>query len=130
MKVLGSTPHTQGIYDNDFKYVPDGELVWPPREVCDGGSVDDACGCRRAWCGSLSHKGTTTAIVLDVRTSIEQLVRMYLEWRRTGGFTDDLESARGRVLAYVEQLEPFSAGSILGYRGGVIELRDVAQRAH
>ncbi len=64
MKVLVATSETQKQRANDFCNVPEGEFVRFGSE-CDGGSVDDHCGCHRALCGMECHLSTTTMKVVD-----------------------------------------------------------------
>ena len=49
---------------NDFSFTNEGELVFFPMLECDHG-IDGPCGCRRDMCGFVTHKGTTTFMVVD-----------------------------------------------------------------
>ena len=64
MNVFVATKIGQGMRNNDFSFVPEGELVRFGL-TCDGGSVDDACGCSRSMTGMSCHKATTTVLIVD-----------------------------------------------------------------
>jgi hypothetical protein len=59
MNVLVATSLTQGWRDNDFCWTVEDELVAFPPLDCEGGSIDDGCGCRRSVAGVASHRATT-----------------------------------------------------------------------
>lgn len=65
-KVLVSTTVSQGQAPGDFCWVPDGELVARYGMVCDDERPDGSgCGCGRSFAGLTTHKGTTTAMVIE-----------------------------------------------------------------
>jgi len=61
--IFVATRQTQGQRDNDFCFVPEGEIVTFPVFTCTGEEADGACGCRRSLCGVHSSTGTTTVKV-------------------------------------------------------------------
>jgi len=65
-KVLVSTTVSQGRAHGDFCWVPEGELVARYQMVCDSERPDGSgCGCGRSFAGFVTHKGTTTAMVVE-----------------------------------------------------------------
>lgn len=65
MKVLVATKETQGKRENDFCFVPEGEMVHFSME-CGGEQIDGTCGCRRSMGGLVTHTGTTTMKVVEM----------------------------------------------------------------
>jgi hypothetical protein len=68
MKVLVATHKGQGLKKNDFCFCNDLEPI-TLGFVCDRDmrDPDGGCGCGRSFTGIDTRKGTTTAIVVDMR---------------------------------------------------------------
>jgi len=79
LKMFVSTTTTQGAVAHDFCFVPAGELVGRYSMVCDGEQPDGSgCGCGRAFGGFETHRGTTTAMVVEREmTEVEWRARLY-----------------------------------------------------
>ncbi|MFA5708720.1 hypothetical protein [Mycolicibacterium sp.] len=75
MKILVATALTQGARSNDYNYCVPGELLWV-QEPCDRDQrdPDGGCGCGRGFAGAASHRATTTAQVVEVDFSYDELV--------------------------------------------------------
>jgi len=69
VKALIATTEGQGLRKSDFFWGMEGELVMLPITECEFGKVDDDCGCKRAFSGMNTAKGTTTAMVEEVAVS-------------------------------------------------------------
>ena len=70
---------------NDFCWTSDGELLYFGFE-CDGGSVDDSCGCKRSFSGMVSHKATTTAEVVEHTITKEGFIAAYMDTMAGAGW--------------------------------------------
>src|SRR4051794_34110350 len=79
MQLLVTTKRTQGQRKNDFCWTGEDEIAIFGSQ-CDRGSVDDACGCRRAMAGLDSSKATTTVKVADLNMNQAELVDKYTEY--------------------------------------------------
>jgi len=66
VKALIATTEGQGLRKSDFFWGMEGELVMLPITECEFGKVDDDCGCKRAFSGMNTAKGTTTAMGEEV----------------------------------------------------------------
>lgn len=79
MKVLVATNETQGLFEGDYSWTVDGELVYIQSVSCSS----PTCGCTRGFAGMSSSRATTTAMVVDrPEIGIAEL---------TGALTDSLE---------------------------------------
>lgn len=129
MKVLISTDKTQGKRKNDYCWVPLGELVSFAFE-CDGGSVDDSCGCKRAMSGVKSHKATTTFEVADLPMTKEELIKTLEVSLVGGGWYDAPEKATKHATEDANEIIRLSAtfpvGAVLEKRGNQIQSRTVS----
>ena len=67
MLVLAATHQTNGDLPGDFDYCVEGELVYL-QDPCDRDrrDPDGGCGCGRAFSGMSSRRATTTARVIEV----------------------------------------------------------------
>lgn len=65
MQVLMATSQTQQQRPGDFMFAEEGEIVALPKQ-CGRGDLDDSCGCERSFFGAVSHKATTTAMVVAI----------------------------------------------------------------
>ena len=74
MKYLVATNRTQGVLDGDYTYCVPGELLWITM-VCDRDlrDPDGGCGCGRGFGGLTSHRATTTAEVVDLDMTEDDL---------------------------------------------------------
>lgn len=74
MKVLVATDRTQGEESGDYTWCVPGELLWITM-VCARDRRDPAqgCGCGRGFGGLTSHRATTTAEVIEVDFSEDDL---------------------------------------------------------
>lgn len=86
MKILVSTAETQNDRPRDFTWVPEGELVARYGIVCDSERPDGGgCGCGRSFAGLTTHKGTTSAMVVERdMTETEWRAAVYSTLRDTG----------------------------------------------
>jgi hypothetical protein len=129
MKVLVSTETTQGKRDNDFCFVPEGELLNLGGFECDRESIDGACGCRRSFCGLVSNTATTTARVVDVEIDYTTLRSLVEENLREGGWLELDPTASNREWIdretddIVKCASQFDAGAVLERRGSTLRLR-------
>ena len=126
MKVLVSTKEKQGLRKNDFCHVPDGELLAFSTE-CDGESVDGNCGCRRSFSGIASHKGTTTAKVVEASLTRTELKDMLVKSITDAGWNISPESMRKLATDMAKDLvklaAAFPTGSIVEKRGNTYQTR-------
>jgi hypothetical protein len=121
MKVLVSTTKTQGARNNDFCFVPEGEILHFGSE-CDGESVDGGCGCRRSLGGIDCHKATTTMKVVEMELTPSGLADKMFEYLRSAGWVSDDNPrtrrwAQQEADAVIEVAEYFEVGDILERRG-------------
>jgi len=87
MKLLTATATSQGTRDNDFSWTIDGELVLIGI-VCarDQADPDGGCGCGRAFSGLSSHRATTTARVLDLPLTREDVSKAIAGYYESAGY--------------------------------------------
>ena len=66
MLILTATARTQGTEAGDYHHGIEGELLWV-QEPCGRDRRDPSmpCGCGRGFAGVASHRGTTTALIVD-----------------------------------------------------------------
>lgn len=120
MLVLVATRETQGDRDNDFCFVPEGELVRWGTE-CSGATVDDYCGCRRSMVGFDCHKATTTMKVVDVDITPEEYVAKYKQSLVDCGLMMSQDGVVADALDLSDEAEELGLGTI-------VERRDELQR--
>ena len=74
MRVLVATNKTNGDIPGDYGFCVEGELVYL-QDPCarDRRDPDGGCGCGRGFCGTNSHRATTTAMVVDSELSENDL---------------------------------------------------------
>ncbi|MBK7400012.1 MAG: hypothetical protein IPJ34_28105 [Myxococcales bacterium] len=134
MKVLVSTNETQGQRENDFCFVPEGELVFFGSGECSNERADGACGCRRSLAGVRSLKGTTTFAVRDLDLDEDAVVEaIHRAWVK-GGFgklADNRMRGRARVAArrVLAIAAQHRANSVLERRSDVVQKRSRAKNA-
>ena len=75
MKILVATALTQGDRRNDYNYCVPGEPVWV-QDPCDRDrrNPDGGCGCGRGFAGLASHRATTTAQIVEVAMTRDELI--------------------------------------------------------
>jgi len=124
VKVLVATEKTQGARENDFCFVPEGEMVTFGYE-CEGEATDGPCGCRRSLVGVECRKATTTMRVLDLaitRSKLEETCRHSL---KQGGFGDDPELAADCADCLILIARQFEDGAVIERRSDVFQEREV-----
>lgn len=130
MKVLVSTEETQGQRENDFCWVPEGELVTFHGFECDGESVDGSCGCRRSFTGLVSRTATTTARVVDAEIDSASLRDAVRESLTKAGWMDDSEYSLGEEDVELEAADiervarEMPLNAIIERRGEDIQVRE------
>lgn len=88
LKVLVATAQTQGDEPGDFSFVPEGELVGRYGVVC---ASSRACGCGRAFSGFTTHRGTTSAMIVErAMTEADWRAALYVTLEQTG-WSDSLD---------------------------------------
>jgi len=128
-RYLVATEETQGERKNDFNWCGVEEPVYFGFE-CDGGSVDDRCGCKRAMSGVDTAKATTTMRVHEVDkeelTSILQRLTTHFEdgWKMTR--EEALNEAEEQVKEVLRIAEVFPPGTIIEKRGRNLQARRAA----
>lgn len=119
--IFVATRQTQGQRDNDFCFVPEGEIVTFPVFTCDSEAADGACGCRRSLCGVRSSTGTTTmkvALLEGGRAELEQAIRFSL---RSGGWPQaGIEKIVAKIITAASQ---FPVGTVVEWRDDTFAAR-------
>ncbi len=130
MKILVATKKGQGLRDNDFCFVPDGEPVRFTFE-CDDEGPDGSCGCKRCMSGTTVQKSTTTFMVSDVRMSKKDYVQLILQSFEEGGWLKcgiTEEMVRKEADELLRLAKAFRPGVVLEKRGPDIQVREVKKR--
>jgi len=130
MKILVSTKDTQGKRNNDFCFVPEGEIVIYPFFECGNESVDGQCGCRRSLCGIKSMAATTTFKVVDMDISKTEFVKLYKKSMIKAGFgkvfkrgdKEQKKMMENFLFDYVAKLTNIAEGNSIGT---VLERREI-----
>jgi hypothetical protein len=122
MKVLTSTMETQGQRDNDFCFVPEGELVHIGIECDrDHGDPDGYCGCVRSMVGVECHKSTTTMKVVEQDITPEEYNNKILQSFKDSGWIDEEVTESDSVTRMCESLlqtaSSFEVDDIVEKRG-------------
>jgi len=132
MKVLVATEKGQGQRENDFCYVPEGEMVHFGFE-CDGEGVDGRCGCRRSLCGVKTQRATTTSTVADSSLTEDEYSAVLEESYRKSGSFGDISNKGLKSVVFPEMLslldiaKHYEPGQVLEKRGDVIQQREVTK---
>jgi len=125
-KYLVATKETQGKRSNDFSSSDEGHIAIFG-SVCDGGRVDDKCGCKRSMVTPSNAKATTTVKVVelsedDIATAYAEIIKHYVEgW--------GIEKAEAIKMATAEMTQnnkisnSFVTGSVLEIRGNKVASR-------
>ena len=134
MKLLVSTKETQGQRKNDYSWTEDGELLFMGMGLeCDGESVDGRCGCKRGFSGLTTHKATTTAKVVEIDFTKEEILN-----RLEAHFRDDWQMKPDECVQFAKDcLEDalhvtsiFKVGAVVERRGERIQTRKVLEVLH
>jgi hypothetical protein len=123
MNVLVATMKTQGQWENDFAYVPEGELVARYSMICAAEREDGSgCGCGRSFGGFTTHGSTTSAIV-EARDMTEAQWRAQMhdvlfatgwgEWLSSNDLADIIDEL---VFFDLESIQALAPGTVLGRR--------------
>jgi hypothetical protein len=123
IKIFVSTEETQGQRENDFCFVPEGEIVDFVSMTCSNGTTDDNCGCKRAMSGIECHKATTTMKVTEFDGSIEDLGKLIKKSQQDGGWLQEpwqrlLEGGISHASEITRQASEFPVGAVVEYRDG------------
>lgn len=117
MRAWFSTLKTQGHRNNDFSFVPEGELVYPSM-VCDRDerAPDNNCGCARSVGGLVCHKATTTFVIGEFDGDLVKEIKKSLV---DAGYNNDFVKKYAPEIA--EQIFAVSAlhpvGTVMERRG-------------
>jgi hypothetical protein len=126
-RILVATKKMQGKRKNDFCWAKEGEPVHFGFE-CDGGSIDDSCGCRRSMSGVLSGKGTTTVLVKRVsRPAIVKMVKNLFKHYETGwkmSHADARDFIHDELRDLAKVAGNFPEGAVLEKRGDNFQERE------
>jgi hypothetical protein len=120
MKVLVATTETQGMFEDDYCWTVDGELVYIQSVSC----PDPLCGCTRGFAGLSSARATTTAVVVD-RPNLQigdlaDALSDSLErsgWLRGRSENETVEIVSELLTMLVNITEPAEPGSIVRRNG-------------
>jgi len=121
INVLVSTKVSQGAVPGDCCWVPEGELVARDGVVCASERPDGSgCGCGRGFGGFTTHKGTTTAMVVESaltelawRAALHQTLvdTGWAEWMPAGDLAELIDELVSFDLGAAADLTP---GTVLG----------------
>ncbi|GAA5119938.1 hypothetical protein GCM10023339_34530 [Alloalcanivorax gelatiniphagus] len=89
MRILVATHRTNGHAPGDHHHCVDGEIVYM-QEPCasDRRDPDGPCGCGRGFAGTSSHRATSTALVVEVDLSPEDVDEALRSSLDAGGWLD------------------------------------------
>jgi len=123
IQIFVSTKETQGQRENDFCFVPEGEIVNLKSLTCSNETVDGHCGCKRSLYGIKCLKSTTTMKVALFDGSIADLAEVILKSLKQGGWIQEswqkfLEEGIARASKIVQEASKFPIGAIVEYRDG------------
>lgn len=87
MRVLVATHHTNGTAPGDYDFCVEGELVYM-QDPCgrDLRDPDGPCGCGRGFCGMNSHHATSTAKVVEIKLSEDDVREALTSSLEAGGW--------------------------------------------
>ena len=120
MKVLVATRDGQGDVAGDYCFTVEGELVTPPILEC---RSPDTCGCGRGFAGLASARATTTAKVVDLELTRDDVRLALAESLHRGGWLRHLDraSAEAMIDDQLDTIEcavsSFECATVLGRRG-------------
>lgn len=126
MKILVATTKTQGVRKNDFTFCNPEEMVFPGL-ICDHETADESCGCARSLTGVDSHKGTTTAIVVNLPlwTFPSMAKKVLQSYHDAGWSTWTLGDAEELIEAQRLKLRGVPVDSVIEYRDGFYSIREM-----
>lgn len=84
MKVLVAV--NRPVRDDDFCWVPDGEILYEQGLSCSSYERAMQCGCGRSLAGTVTHKATSTMEVAEVDMSDDDLVALALKAGKEAGW--------------------------------------------
>ncbi len=125
-KYLVATKEKQGKRSNDFSYADEGHIA-TFGSMCDGATVDDKCGCKRAMVTPSNAKATTTVKVVEfTQKQQEQAFDEILNhYQKDWGFPK--EQATKMTVDELHQnmniARGFDLGSVLEIRGNKVQTR-------
>ena len=127
MKILISTQETQGHRDNDFCFVPEGEIV-AIGITCDHdkNDPDGNCGCYRDFTGAKCKLGTTTAKVINTSMLFDEylnIIRNFLYDLFDGIIEPDDSDVYDLTYKMLGIASLFSRGSVIEKRGKLFKRR-------
>lgn len=128
IKVFVSTRETQGQRDNDFCFVPEGEIVNLKGITCSGEMTDGHCGCKRSLYGINCLKSTTTMKVASFDGGIADLAKLIEGSLTKGGWREPRKEMLdpeilGQASRIAEKASKFPVGTIVEYRDEVFAAR-------
>ena len=123
MRILVATAQMQGQRDNDFNWCDEGELVAFDGFDCDGGSVDDNCGCRRAMGGLRTYRATTTIRVAESDLTKNEYISHIIDAKNKQGWKGDIDRWMPQIDVLLSIAKGYPVDTILERRGNVIQPR-------
>jgi len=120
MKILVATGQTQGQRPGDFAWVDEGEIAALPTQ-CD--NVGGSCGCDRSFAGTVSHRATTTAMVVERDLDEDEYRGLLVKAYRASGWTLAEIGERRLVEDLIDVALAHPAGTVLEKRGPRIQPR-------
>lgn len=128
IKIFVATKETQGQRENDFCFVPEGEIVDLKNLTCSNETADGPCGCKRSLYGIECLKSTTTMKVTEFNGSIEGLGKLIKKSQQDGGWLQEpwqklLEGGISHATEIAKQASKFPVGTVVEYRNGVFSAR-------
>lgn len=84
MKVLVAV--NRPVREDDFCWVPDGEIVYEQALTCSSYDRAMQCGCGRSLAGTATHKATSTMQVAEVDLTDDDLVALALQVGKEAGW--------------------------------------------
>lgn len=117
-----ATVETQGQRENDFCFVPEGEIVTFSVLTCTDEEIDGNCGCKRSMAGVTSLKSTTTMKVVEV-PSVANLAEVIERSLEAGGWNVGSQYAMETARKIAESASQFPVGTIVELRGDTFQAR-------
>ena len=117
MRVLVATHQMQGQRDNDFNFCNEGELVAFDGFECDGGTVDDNCGCRRGLGGLRTWMATSTFKVAESELTQSEYTNHVVDMKNKQGWNGGYERWAPQVDLLLSIAKQFPVGTVLERRG-------------
>jgi hypothetical protein len=102
VKLLVAAP-PRAPSDNDFSFVPEGEILYNVIIVC---CSSDSCGCARALSGTLTSKAITSARVEEVDISETGLSRLAADVGEKSGWGESVSASFAAIREAIADIEP------------------------